>query len=154
MELVVRGLDTAYVAAIRGGAPDANGQPALVRPALGVANPCRHCLGLIAEGEAKLVLAHRPFAALQPYAELGPIFLHERACARYESDRLPAWFDFLDPAIVRGYDREDWIRYDTGNVVRGVDLAAACRAILADPTVAYVHVRSKFNCFQCRVDRA
>ena len=26
--------------------------------------------------------------------------------------------------------------------------------ILADPTVAYVHVRSKFNCFQCRVDRA
>jgi len=25
---------------------------------------------------------------------------------------------------------------------------------LADDTVAYVHIRSKFNCFQCRVERA
>jgi hypothetical protein len=56
-------------------------------------------------------------------------------------------------AIVRGYDGDDWIRYDTGDVVRGPDIADACRTILADPTVAYVHVRSKFNCFQCRADR-
>jgi hypothetical protein len=67
---------------------------------------------------------------------------------------VPAWFDFMDPAIVRGYDGEDWIRYDTGDVVRGPVIADACRTILADPTVAYVHVRSKFNCFQCRIDRA
>jgi hypothetical protein len=38
--------------------------------------------------------------------------------------------------------------------VRGPEITAACRTILADPTVAYVHVRSKFNCFQCRIDRA
>jgi len=35
----------------------------------------------------------------------------------------------------------------------GRELTGACRAILADRSVAYVHVRSKFNCFQCRVDR-
>jgi len=38
--------------------------------------------------------------------------------------------------------------------VPGAQLAAACERILADATIAYVHVRSKFNCFQCRVDRA
>jgi hypothetical protein len=153
MTLSIRGIPTDEVERIRRGEPDANGQPALRRIAEGVANPCRHCLGLIDEGDGKLVLAYRPFDAPQPYAETGPIFLHERDCERYASDALPAWFDFMDPAIVRGYDADHWIRYDTGNVVAGRELAAACRAILADETVAYVHVRSKFNCFQCRVDR-
>jgi hypothetical protein len=60
----------------------------------------------------------------------------------------------MDPAIIRGYGSDDWIRYDTGHVVAGPELDAACRRILADDTVAYVHIRSKFNCFQCRVDRA
>lgn len=153
MMLVVRGLPSEEVDAIRGGAADANGQPALTRIAEGVANPCRHCLDLIAEGDEKLVLAYRPFAAPQPYAEIGPIFLHKAACARYDADALPGWFAFMDPAIIRGYGSDDWIRYDTGEVVAGPELAAACRQILADPTVAYVHIRSKFNCFQCRVDR-
>ena len=117
------------------------------------ANPCRHCLGLIAEGDEKLVLAYRPFDRPQPYAEIGPIFLHRAPCARYERDAVPEWFDFMDPAIVRGYDGDHWIRYDTGDVVPGPSLAAVCRRILADSTVAYVHVRSKYNCFQCRVDR-
>lgn len=154
MKLSIRGIRSEEVDRIRAGGADANGQPALVRVAEGVANPCRHCLGLIAEGDAKLVLAHRPFDALQPYAETGPIFLHERACERYESDALPAWFDFMEPAIVRGYDADDWIRYDTGHVVAGREIAATCRQILADASIAYVHVRSKYNCFQCRVDRA
>ena len=153
MKLHVRGISTDESDRFRHGEPDANGQPALARVAEGLANPCRHCLGLIAEGDAKLVLAYRPFEALQPYAETGPIFLHQAPCERYESDALPAWFDFLDPAIVRGYGADDWIRYDTGSVVAGRDLTETCRTILGDATVAYVHIRSKYNCFQCRVDR-
>ncbi|MEO8603286.1 MAG: DUF1203 domain-containing protein [bacterium] len=153
MELSVRGISTDHVESIRRGGLDANGQPAIVRTAEGLANPCRHCLQLIAEGDAKLVLAYRPFDAVQPYAETGPIFLHRDACEPYQSDALPAWFVFLQPAIVRGYGSDDWILYDTGDVVSGTELDASCRAILGDPTVAYVHIRSKFNCFQCRVDR-
>lgn len=153
MGFMVRGIDTAHVEALRGGAGDANGQPAVRTLAAGAGNPCRHCLGLIAEGEGKLVLAYRPFLALQPYAEVGPIFLHERACGRYESDRLPAWFAHLQPALIRGYGSDDWIRYETGQVIAGAELSAACEAILARPEVAYVHIRSKFNCFQCRVER-
>ena len=154
MGLIVRGIPSEEVDRIRGGGGDAHGRPALLRVAEGPANPCRHCLGLIAEGEGKLVLAYRPFAGLEPYAEIGPIFLHDRACDRYESDRLPSWFRFLDPAVIRGYGADDWIRYDTGAVVPGPELPGTCQRILDDATIAYVHVRSKFGCFQCRVDRS
>jgi hypothetical protein len=153
MKLAVRGIPSEEAEGIRRGGADANGQAALIRVAEGVANPCRHCLELIEAGDEKLVLAYRPFPALQPYAETGPIFLHRRACERYVGDALPGWFAYLDPAIVRGYGCDDWIRYETGDVVPGAELGAACRRILGDETVAYVHIRSKYNCFQCRVDR-
>jgi Protein of unknown function (DUF1203) len=153
MKLVVRGIPSEQAARLRQGGSDANGQAPLTRIAEGLANPCRHCLGLIGEGEEKLVLAYRPFRAAHPYAEVGPIFLHKRACERYVSDALPAWFAAMNPAIIRGYGGNDWIRYDTGEVVPGAELGPISRRILADAGVAYVHIRSRFNCFQCRVDR-
>ena len=152
--LAVRGIDPAFVDHVRRGGADANGQPALQARAVGQGNPCRYCLQLIEEGDDKLILAYRPFTTLQPYAEVGPIFLHRHVCTRYDADHLPAWFAYLQPALVRGYGQDDWIRYETGDVVPGATLADASEKILADPDVAYVHVRSKFNCFQCRVDRA
>ena len=154
MELRVTGMPTEEVLALRAGAPDANGQPAQRWRGQGMPDPCRHCLGMIAEGESKLLLAYRPFPTLQPYAESGPIFLHGDACPRYDHAELPGWFDYLEPAAVRGYDANDWILYQTGDVVPGRQLREACASILASPEVAYVHVRSRFGCFQCRVDRA
>ena len=154
MRLAVRGIESDFVNLIRRGGEDDNGQFALRIKAMGPANPCRHCLQLIAEGDDKLVLAYRPFTGLQPYAEVGPIFLHQRDCIRYDAERLPAWFNHLEPALIRGYGHDDWIRYETGKVVAGGELASECERILGNPDVAYVHIRSKFNCFQCRVDRA
>ncbi len=153
MSLRIQGISTTECERLWRGGADAYGHPALTRIAEGAANPCRHCLELIGKGERKLVLAYRPFDTLHPYAETGPIFLHAEPCKRYDSAQLPRWFEYLDPAIVRGYGDDHWIRYDTGNVVRGKEIRHACEAILSDDTVAYVHVRSKFNCFQCRVDR-
>ncbi len=153
MKPMVHGIETHYVNEIRAGGPDANGQSAVRCTAEGIANPCRHCLGLIAEGEEMLVLAYRPFTRLQPYAELGPIFLHARDCPRYESDQMPAWFSYLQPALIRGYGHNDWIRYETARVIPGHELAQASEIILSEPDVSYVHIRSKYNCFQCRVDR-
>lgn len=154
MRLLVQGLPTEYAKLMQAGGLDANGQRALKRTAEGLANPCRHCLQLIAPGDGMLVLAYRPFDKLQPYAELGPIFLHEQACPRYEGDQLPAWFHYLQPALVRGYGHDDWIRYETAKVLPGAELEGACKEILSDPSVSYLHIRSKYNCFQCRVDRA
>ncbi|MBX3428295.1 MAG: DUF1203 domain-containing protein [Hyphomonadaceae bacterium] len=152
--LRVQGIPTEAFNHFRDGGADANGQAPVVMKAAGGANPCRHCLDLVADGEDKLVLSYRPFDAPQPYAETGPIFLHKRACARYERSQLPRWFTLLDPAAIRGYGADDWIRYDTGRIVRGCELAEKSVAILEDASIAYVHIRSKFGCFQCRVDRA
>lgn len=154
MKLIVRGIPTEHAVRLRAGAPDANGQPALRRTARGMANPCRHCLQLIPDGAEKLVLAYRPFEGVQPYAEVGPVFLHADECSRYDAQTLPHWFAYLTPAIIRGYGTDHWIRYETGAVVSGSELTEKCQEILADPEVAYVHIRSKFNCFQCRVERA
>ena len=44
-------------------------------------------------------------------------------------------------------------RYDTGQALPGPELSTACERILSDSSVAYVHIRSKFGCFQCRVER-
>ena len=149
----VTGIPSEHVDRLRRGGPDANGQRLIVRRAETRANPCRHCLQHIKAGDEKLVLSYRPFDTVQPYAETGPIFLHRTACQRYESEHLPTWFAHLQPALIRGYDHEDWIRYDTGQVVPGAELASVCEKLLNDTTVAYIHIRSKFNCFQCRVDR-
>ena len=127
MTLRISGISSDECTGFWRGGVDANGQPALVRAAEGPANPCRHCLRLIPAGEKKLVLAYRPFAGLHPYAETGPIFLHAEPCERYRADAVPTWFDFLDPAIVRGYGRDDWIRYETGSVVRGTEITGRLR---------------------------
>lgn len=154
MKLMVRGIPSEHAEYLWAGGFDANGQPAVVEVSEGLSNPCRHCLQLVPEGEEKLVLCYRPFPLPQPYAESGPIFLHKRACPRYEAEGLPAWFVHLTPAIIRGYGYDDWIKYESGDVVAGSELADACRKILSSADVAYVHIRSKFNCFQCRVERA
>lgn len=151
----IRGIPTQRFKRLLTGGDDANGHAAKAIPAEGGANPCRHCLGLIADGEAKLVLSYRPFdGAPQPYAETGPIFLHQTECARYDSNALPHWFAFMDHAAIRGYGADGWIRYETGRIVRGSELTRAASEILENEKVAFVHIRSKFGCFQCRVDRA
>lgn len=140
-------------AAYRQGAPDAYGLTPERRISPG-GYPCRHCLGVIAEGEAYLTLAYRPFPTLQPYAETGPIFLHADACPRYEaSDVLPPMLESPD-YIVRGYGADDRIVYGSGGVVPTEAIIARAQELLASPGIAYLHVRSaRNNCYQCRIER-
>lgn len=146
-------IPTDQVRAWRAGGPDANGQPPERRIAEGRGNPCRHCLGHIPEGAPMLVLAHRPFATIQPYAEVGPIFLCADDCPQGGGGDLPAMLSSPD-YILRGYGADERILYGTGGVVPAPQIEARAAALLADPRVAFVHVRSASNtCFQCRIDR-
>ena len=83
-------IPTAIVRAYQTGGPDANGQVPERQVADGAGNPCRHCLRMIPKGAGMLVLAHRPFPAPQPYAELGPIFLCAEACEAGGGEGFPA----------------------------------------------------------------
>lgn len=140
-------------AAYRAGAPDAYGLAPELRVSPG-GYPCRHCLTDIAEGDTYLTLAYRPFPTLQPYAETGPIFLHAEACPRYEATEvLPPMLGSPD-YIVRGYGHDDRIVYGSGGVVATQAIMERAQELLADPTIAYLHVRSaRNNCYQCRVQR-
>lgn len=120
----------------------------------GGGNPCRHCLAMIPEGAGMLVLAHRPFPALQPYAETGPVFLCADPCEAGGGAKRPAMLASPD-YILRGYGADDRIVYGTGGVVPTKAIAARAAELFTDARVAYVHVRSaRNNCYQCRIDKA
>ena len=96
-------LPTEEVRALQRGAPDAYGMPPERKVSGGDGVPCRHCLRHVRAGEPYLVLAYRPFPALQPYAETGPIFLHAEECVRAaESDVLCEMFRPTPDYILRG----------------------------------------------------
>jgi hypothetical protein len=136
------------------GGLDANGQVPEQMVSDGGGNPCRHCLRMIPTGARMLVLAHRPFPAPQPYAEVGPIFLCAAPCEAGGGAALPEALGASD-YIVRGYGEDDRIIYGTGSVVATGAIVARATALFADARVAYLHVRSaRNNCYQCLIDRA
>ncbi len=145
-------IPTDLVRAYQTGSPDANGQKPERHISDGDGNPCRHCLQNIPEGAAMLVLAHRPFPAPQPYAEVGPIFLCADACTAGGGAAVPEILD-SPTYIVRGYGADNRIVYGTGAVVPTEALLSEAGKRMSDPRVAYVHVRSaRNNCFQVRID--
>lgn len=155
MSLLYSGMPSELAAAYRAGAPDANGMSPERHVSADGDEPCRHCLGTVSRGEAFLILAYRPFPAPQPYAELGPVFIHAEACPAYGGDGLPPRETRGSGRILRGYGENDRIVYGTGKVVGNSEIEAEAEAILARSDVAYVHVRSATNnCFTLRIDRA
>lgn len=158
MKLRYEPLDTALVRALRAGAPDANGMPAERHVAQGPGNPCRHCLDAIPAGRDMLILAHRPFPAPQPYAEVGPIFLCADDCAAWRptfDGALPPILRSSPDYLLKGYTRDHRIAYGTGRIVACDGIADYAASVLADPAIAFVDVRSaRNNCFQLRIRRA
>ncbi len=155
MTLFFEPIDTGWVRAVRAGGPDAYGQPAEHVTAEGTGNPCRHCLDFVAEGAGMLILAHRPFPALQPYAETGPIFLCAEDCAPWRGDSVPPVMTSSADYLLKGYTPDHRILYGTGRVVPRGEAEAYAETLLADPRVAFVDVRSsRNNCFQLRIRRA
>lgn len=155
MSFRITPIPTETAARLRAGGPDANGQPAERAVSDGDGTPCRHCLHDVPAGHGFLICAHRPFTRLQPYAELGPIFLCADDCPAWTGTGLPPVLATSPDYLLRGYSAEERIVYGTGGVTGTERIAARAGELLADPRVAFVHVRSaRNNCFQCRIDPA
>jgi hypothetical protein len=154
MTITFTAIPTATVRALQSGGVDAYGLIPERKHSDGDGNPCRHCLQMIPQGAGMLVLAHRPFPALQPYAETGPIFLCADPCAQGGGAEMPAILASPD-YILRGYGADDRIVYGSGAVVPTTALADRARQLFEDTAIAYLHVRSaRNNCYQLRIDRA
>jgi Protein of unknown function (DUF1203) len=156
MNLHYSGMPSGLAAAFRAGAADANGQLPERKISDGDGVPCRHCLGMVKKDEPYLVLAYRPFPEPQPYAEIGPVFIHAEACQTYSThENLPERERTGTGRILRGYGTDNRIVYGTGAVVGNGEIEEKVQAILANPSVSYVHMRSATNnCFTLRIDRS
>ena len=105
-------------------------------------------------GEPLLLFSYKPFDRPAPYQEVGPVFLHADGCDRYASDDgFPSDFG-QRPLVLRPYDQNDNIQGPQVFAEPGSAQRAAC-ALLDDPTVAYVHARSRASgCYLFRIERA
>ncbi|MCB1361800.1 MAG: DUF1203 domain-containing protein [Rhodobacter sp.] len=147
-------LSDAIAAHYRKGGADAYGLRPERRIADGGAIPCRHTLRLLPAGEPYLIVAHRPFAGLNPYTETGPIFLsaEERPGAAPSPDLPP--FLASPHYIVRGYSEDERIVYGTGAVTPTARIVERCACLLDREEIAFLHIRSATNnCFHVRVER-
>lgn len=140
------------VAALRAGGPDAYGNPAEHAISDGAGNPCRSCLCNIVAGKGMLVCAARPFAALQPYAETGPVFFCADECTAYDGATIPPVLRSSPDYLVKAYDAVDRIVYGTGQITPNDQIEGYAASLLGRGDVAYVDVRSaRNNCFLTRI---
>lgn len=146
--------DSAFVASIRAGGPDSYGNPAERAVSDGIGVPCRSCLRDVPAGTDYLILAARPFTALQPYAETGPIFLCADPCTAWVGAGLPPVLTTSPDYLLKAYSAAERIIYGTGKVVQATQIAAYAEQLFQNAQVAYVDVRSaRNNCFQTRITR-
>ena len=113
---------------------------------------CRACLRLTEPAEGCILLSYAPFASDQPYAEVGPIFIHERDC-RFEgdADAYPVEFPRAD-AVLRAYNAGDEI--EDAELVGNRPVEDVIARLFENPRVAYLHARnSAYGCFMFRIDR-
>ena len=118
------------------------------------AYPCRRCLRDAEPGETVLLLSYDPFedAAVSPYRQPGPIYVHAGPCDYEPAGTLP---DQLTRRVlsVRSFGADHLMR--GGVVVDGVELGDVAAGLLDDEGVAYLHVHNAGpGCFAARIDRA
>ena len=135
MTIQFKALPTEEVRRLQRGGPDAYGFAPERKTSDGDGVPCRHCLGNVAAGNDYLIVAYRPFPALQPYAETGPIFLHADECQRApEDEALPELFTRTKDYIVRGDGPDDRIVYGPAPWCRPLKYRRAPRRCWRAPT--------------------
>ena len=155
MTIRFTGLPTADVTAIRASGRDAYDLPVERHISTGDAWPCRHCLQETPRGETYLILAHRPFQGGNAYTETGPIYLCAAECKAADPVAHVPPILRAPTYLARGYSADERIVGGTGQVVETDALADYAGALLSDPRIAFVDVRSAANnCFFCRVSRA
>ncbi len=146
MKLKFIAMDSTKVQQLRNGGLDANGQAPEQTISDGDGNPCRHCQRDIKAGKPMLVLSHRPFTKLQPYAESGPIFLCADDCEPFDAATgLPETVITRPDFILRGYDAAERIIGGTGKVIATSSIEQYAKDLMKDKNVEAVHLRSSSN---------
>lgn len=113
--------------------------------------PCRHCLRWAEPGEAMVLFPFQTIPVDRPYAESGPIFVHQQACERYFAfEEYPAAFG--GHRVIRAYNSRDEI---IAAELTESDPDAVIERMLTNPEISFLQVRSvTYGCFTMKVERA
>lgn len=114
--------------------------------------PCRSCLRISKAPEDLILLSYQPLPGTNPYAEIGPIFVHAHACTPYDAPAFPA--DFLErELVVRAYNSQG--RIADAVVAAPGEAERAAATFLQSDCIAEVHVRHRsYTCYAFKVVRA
>ena len=136
------------LAAIRADRADGHGN-ALVPFAAGGGEPLRCCLRCAAVDESIALISYAPFETPSPWREVGPVYVHADHCDGYDTrSELPTQLR-TGPRLLRTYRADATMNYEHNTLVAdGEDIEATVTALLAEPDVARVHVRTVLpQCF-------
>jgi hypothetical protein len=97
-----------------------------------------------------ILFPYQSIPADRPYAESGPIFVHQEPCEKYsEVNEYPA--TFRKGRVVRAYNVRDEI---IAAEVAGDDPEAVIEGMLNNPDVSFLQVRSVTRgCYTMKVER-
>lgn len=95
-----------------------------------------------------------PFASIapgRPYAESGPIFVHQQPCERYAATQQYP-MAFRGSRVLRAYDAEQ--NMIDARVLNGEAPEGVIAELLQNPETAFLHVRSvSRGCYTMEIER-
>ncbi len=114
--------------------------------------PCRHCLRWAAPGEQMILFPYPSIPSGRPYAESGPVFIHDDACARY--DRAAEYPEsFRRQRVLRAYNK-------TNDMIDAVvlgenDPEIVIAELFENPAAEFLQARSvTHGCYTFAIARA
>lgn len=138
----VTGADPSALDAMRSSGLDHGGNP--VEPFVDREGgwPLRCCLRDSRPGDGLAIVAWSPFPWRGPFAEVGPVVVHARACDGPAGGGVPTQF-LTRQQVVRPYGLDRRIAYDHVRVVEpDGSLPAVIAEVLAAEGVDFVHARN------------
>ena len=128
------------------------GHPAHTEVAKGY-GPCRHCLRYFDVGtEERILFTYDSFEGVESLPLPGPIFIHAKACPRYEENGGFPQELLAHPLTLVAYGTGRAFR-EEGHVRNG-EAAPLLERLLARSDVDYVHVRdTEAGCYDFRIER-
>jgi hypothetical protein len=137
----IEAIPPATLSQIRSAGRDEAGNPLRVRVDDEGGSPLRCCLRDTVPGERVFLIAYTPPGVAGPYAERGPVFVHEAACVGYpDVHHYPAGLGHRRQ-IVRGYDHSG--NMATATVVAdGQEAEQELASVLGRPDIHVAHVRN------------
>lgn len=114
--------------------------------------PCRVCLRISTSPENVILLSYQPLPDRNPYAEIGPIFIHAHDCDPYDSTHTFPKDSSQRQLVIRAYDWNGRILDAT--VARPGAAEQVATEFLSNLDVDEVHVRqASYTCFDFKIVR-